>query len=177
MAQISKRYATSLFELAIEANAVDAYSEQAQGLITALLSSAELVTALRHPGISKDEKCNIIDAAFGNALSGEVAGLMRLLIRKSREEYIQSVLEDFIGLVNEHKAVTKAQIVSAVPLSEKQLEDIVKTLSAKLKKRIVAEMTTDPSLIGGLRILVDGMVIDSSVKRKINDFKKECIAL
>jgi F-type H+-transporting ATPase subunit delta len=64
------------------------------------------------------------------------------------------------------------EVISAVPLTEQQLYDIEVRLIRMTRKQLDIRTTVDPSLLGGLRIIVDNTVIDQSIKRKLSDLKK-----
>ena len=67
---------------------------------------------------------------------------------------------------------TKAKVVSAVNLSARQISALEKVLTKKLDKQVEISPETDASLIGGFYVHVDGLVIDSSVKKQISDMKE-----
>ena len=68
-------------------------------------------------------------------------------------------------------SATVAQVISATELSETQVSALSELLSRKLNKEVEVSASTDPSLLGGLYIHVDGCVIDRSVKKQISDMK------
>ena len=80
-------------------------------------------------------------------------------------------LEHNAGRGDIEKVRTKAYITSAVPLNGEQVQRIREILSDKTDKHVEISFRTDPSLIGGLWIQMDGRFIDMSVKRQIHDMR------
>jgi len=112
-----------------------------------------------------------LDSTFANVFSGGLHVVFKaflcLLVDKSRESIIVAALEEFLRMANIFKRKTVAHIVAAAPLSEAQAEQIKSDLSAKLNKQIELTVDVDQSLIGGVMINVDGLLIDQSVKNQL----------
>ncbi|MCD8090706.1 MAG: ATP synthase F1 subunit delta, partial [Clostridiales bacterium] len=94
---------------------------------------------------------------------------------KNREKQLPQIFEGFIELALESKGILTAYVESAVPLKPKYTEKIKKKLSKNLNKEIVIKEIVDESLIGGLKISVDGHVIDGTIKKQIGDLNKMLI--
>jgi len=85
---------------------------------------------------------------------------------------VEQVLSIFLELARKEMHLVPVEVISAVPLTEQQLYDIEVRLIRMTRKQLDIRTTVDPSLLGGLRIIVDNRVIDQSVKRKLADLKK-----
>lgn len=176
MAQlISNRYAEALFSLAIENNEIDILAEQVHMIYDALCHDVEFFNLLNHPQISNEEKLSIIQNIFGDKVHNSIYGLLSVVFTKGREDELKNILFDFIEKVKEHKNIVEAEVVSAIPLTEEQILNIKTNLSKKLNKQVEMKLIVDTTLIGGLYIKVAGHVIDGSIKRHIDDMKKQLI--
>ena len=82
------------------------------------------------------------------------------------------ILDTFLKKVLDYKGIVTAVVESAVPLSEKKLNEIKEKLSNKLNKQVDVEALVEPELIGGLKITVEGRVIDNTVKSQLENMKK-----
>jgi len=172
MAQlVSKTYAKAFFELALETDSISIYEREALLVIEALRSDEAFVKVLNHPEISETRKITMISNVFEGQISEPFMGLFKLIINKRRETYLFSILEDFLDRVLEHKGMATVEVVSAVELTEEQLTNIKNKLSENLKKQIVLEVRVDPSIIAGLKVIVDGHVIDGSAKTQMADIR------
>lgn len=171
---IAKRYAVALFELSKECDKMDLFYDEVSIICTAINQNEEFETVLDHPTISGDEKFEMMKKAFQGA-SQEVLGLIEIVIKKNRENELVEILKSFLDLVNEFKGIILASVYSAKALNETQIENIKENLSKKLDKQIVMQTFIKPELIGGLLINVDGKVIDNSIKKSLQDIKKNLL--
>ena len=83
----------------------------------------------------------------------------------------EDVLDHFIHIARERLNLVDAEVISAVPLTPRQMQIIEIRLIRMLKKQINLAATVDQSLIGGIRIIVGSVVIDDSIKRKLSDMR------
>ncbi len=171
---VSKVYGDALFSLATTENKVDELLPEARGVVTLLDENKDLIRLLNHPKIVKEEKVKIIEDTFRGRVSDEVTGLLRLLVEKGHSEEIPKVLDYFIDQIKEYKNIGTAYVTSAVTLSDSQKEAVKKRL-LETTGYVTFEMNydVDPSLIGGMKIRIKDRVVDSSIKTKIYELKKE----
>lgn len=171
---VSKTYGDALFEIAAEENRVDAFFEEAEGVLMVLKENADLSKLMNHPKIVKEEKIHIIENIFKGRVSDEMVGLMRMIVDKGHFGELQSVLEYFIGQVKEFKNIGTAYVTTAVELSEEQKAQVVNKL-IQTTKYVEFEMhyDVDAALIGGMVIRIGDRVVDSSIKTKIYDLSRE----
>ncbi|MBQ9604810.1 MAG: F0F1 ATP synthase subunit delta [Firmicutes bacterium] len=168
---IANRYASALFDIALEKNSIDRYLEDTELICAALKDDAEFDAVLKHPQISGEEKLAVLTQAFSGKVEDDIIGLFSVAFRKNREAQLFDILNAFIDKVKEHKGIVTAKVVSARPLSEKQLADIEQKLANGMKKKVIVENSVDPALIGGLKITVCGKLIDNTVKRHLDELK------
>jgi F-type H+-transporting ATPase subunit delta len=170
MAELSARYAAALVDLAIEDGALDEVLGQAF-LVRDVLMTDGCLGAMKDPHISKAEKCRFIDEVFTGALHKDLYGLLRLLVEKSHENFMIDAVSGFIAKAEEHNGKTTAVVVSAAELDGNQVESLKAVLSKKLDKQVEINQRIDVSLIGGLYILVDGYLIDRTVRKQLKDLR------
>ncbi len=176
MAQlISVRYATALFELALEKDCIDKYSDEIKLMREAVTQDGEIMKILDHPQISSDEKLKILTSALEGKVSADIMGLINIVFRKNREKELADILDRYLDMAEKHKGIVYASVESAVPLKAAAVEDIKSKLSNKLNKQVIVETKVVPELIGGIRISVEGHVIDSTIKTKLSDLKGKLI--
>ena len=165
---IAKRYATALFEIAMENGQLDAYEKEVKTLLEIIKNENELLQTLGHPHILAEEKIDLLEKIFASTLSKDILGLMVMVVRKSREAHLVAILEAFVAMAKEAKHIATATVTSAVPLTEEQKAKIVQKLTTSLGKAVELDTAVDPSLMGGLIIRVGDRVIDSSIAGKLN---------
>lgn len=171
MAQLSNRYATALFSLAIERGTLQASLDEAV-LLQEKLSDAECQRLLLHPGISASEKKNFFDMVFKGQISTDMLGFLHLTVEKNRVAFILPALAQFVEMAKQHMRRTTAKVIAAVPLQPAQISSLEALLSEKLTKQVELDLHVDPDVIGGLYIEVDGYGIDRTVKTRLLDMKK-----
>jgi len=172
MAGLSVRYATALFEIAMESGTVDETLPQAI-FLRDTLKDPDCQKVIAHPHITTAEKMDFFDKAFAGSISEQLIGFLHLAIAKDRESYLVQALTDYIDMVNRYKQKTVAQVVSANALTDGQLSQLKASLSQKLNKQVDLEVKVNPGLMGGLTVFVDGYLIDRSLKKKFYDLKED----
>ena len=174
MAQlIAVRYAAALFEIAREKDIIDKFDEQCAMLLTLFENDKEFRSVINHPSITNSQKSEIVENSLKGIIADDIIGLMNLMFQKHREDMLEEVFTEFKSLVLKHKNVAIATVYSAVHLSDDRAEKIRRELEEKLKKQVEIRHILDKSLIGGIKILVDGIVIDTSIQSRINLLKRQ----
>ena len=85
---------------------------------------------------------------------------------------VEAVLYTFLDMAREQMNLLHAEVISAVPLSPEQIAVLEKKLIGMFHKQIEMTVTVNPSILAGLRVIVDDKVLDDSVKRKLLDMKQ-----
>jgi len=170
MDKLSIIYASALFDIALQKDAVDDFLSQAIYLRDSL-SDPEFQKVLVHPQIAAAEKQEMFRKAFSEQIHEDLLGFMLLVTDKNREAYLIPALDTLIGDIERYNGKVTAKVLSASPYDDKQAESLKEVLSEKLNKQVELDMKTDPSLIGGPFIFVDGYYIDWTVKKKLYDLK------
>ena len=170
----SKSYGDALFEVAVEENKVDTLFEEAYAVREILAVSKELNQLMDQPKITKEDKIKIMEETFGERVSGEITGLIKLLITKGHYQDTVDVLDYFIGLVKEEKKIGIAYVSSAIALSGARKKEIEKKLlDTTSYESFEVHYEVDESLIGGMVIRIGDRVVDSSIKSKLYELTKE----
>jgi len=172
--RLAGRYAKSLVDLAIEQNQLETIYKDMQYLQAVCKSSPELVSVLRSPVIKGDKKQKILFAITDGKVSELTASFNKLLISKTREEYIPEIITAFIGLYNEIKGIHRVKLTTATALSEELKQSIVGKLKAETTlQNIVLETVVKEELIGGFVLEFNNNLVDASIARDLRDIKKQ----
>ena len=170
MAQLSARYATALFDLAMESRVPGEYLEQAV-FLRDTLSGEECLRIIEHPQIPAAQKIAFLENAFKGNIHDDLLGFLHMAISKNRESFIVPGLNLFIHRMDEYFGKVKANVASATALHEDQVAALRAMLSKKLGKQVEISVQVDPALIGGFSIHTDGYFIDRTIKKRLNDLK------
>ncbi len=165
---IAARYATALFELAKEGNALPVLEADAATLGGAVAQSDDFKALITSPVISREEQANAVGAlskALG--LGALTSNTLALMASKRRLFVLPQVLEELASLIAEEKGEITAEVTSAVSLSAAQAQKLAETLQSRVGKTVKLNTTVDESLIGGLIVKLGSTLIDTSVKSKL----------
>ena len=162
---IARPYAEAVFRLADEKNALAAWSSVLENLAR-VASHPEMKACIGNPQIARS---HLVDwfLSLSKGVTDEGRNFVRLLANNNRLEVLPEIREHFENLRHEREGVLEAQIHSAFPLDEIQTARLIKDLESKFKRRVTATVTTDPELIGGVKIVVGDKIIDASVRAKL----------
>ena len=172
--RLAGRYAKSLVDLAIEQNQLETVYKDMQYLQAVCKSSPEFVSVMRSPIIKADKKQNILSAITDGKISALTASFNKLLVSKTREEYLPEIITAFIGQYNELKGIHKVKLTTATALSEELKESIVGKIKAETSlQNIELEIEIKEELIGGFVLEFNNNLVDASVARDLRDIKKQ----
>ena len=138
----------------------------------------ELGNFLNHPKVEIAKKKQTIEDIYGKFMSKDMVGFLSLIVEKGRYNFIVSIMEYFLERVKEYKKIGVAYVTSARELSQEQKAAVLNKLLATTKY-VEFEMNyqVDESLIGGLVIRVGDRVVDSSIKTKLSELKRDLIKI
>ncbi len=169
---VAARYATALFELALDADALAATEGDLDRFAGLLAESDDLKRLVRSPAFSADEQLRAISAVLDKAgIGGLVANLIKVTAGNRRLFALPDVIAAFKRLAADQRGEIAAAVTSAEPLAEKQVDSLKAALKEALGKDVTLEARVDPSLIGGLIVKVGSRMIDGSLRTKLNGLR------
>jgi len=170
MAGLTANYAAALFELAREHGALDEWLAQA-ALVRDALRDGKGRSTMEHPRMTSADKRAFLSTVLPPGVHDDFIGFLHMLIAERQEQLIVPALTEFVDRGSRQDEKMLAHVISATALKEEQVAALERTLAQKLGRRIELSMETDPSLVGGLCIYVNGLVIDRTVKKQLNDLR------
>ena len=166
------RYATALFELALESNAIDAVRTDLDKFDKLVNEIGDLDRLVRSPVFTAEEQTRAVGSVLDQAGIGGLAGKFIRLVASNRRLFAsREMIRGFKGLVAKHKGEVTAQVTVAEPLSDARLNEIKSALKSVTGKDVVVDVKVDPAIIGGLIVKVGSRMIDSSLRTKLNALK------
>jgi F-type H+-transporting ATPase subunit delta len=156
------RYATALFELALEQNAFDAL----------VAENADLARLVRSPVFSADEQARALAAVLDQVgIGGLAAKFLKFVTANRRLFAARDMIRGYRQLVARHKGEVTAEVTLAEKPSEAHLAAIKDALAAVTKKDVQVDVKVDPAIIGGLVVKLGSRMVDSSLRTKLNAIK------
>ncbi len=172
MASMAGRYASALFELAKEQKVLNEVASDFKSLSALLDESADFRTLVRSPVISADDQAKALDAILGKAGANVLtANFLRLVARNRRLFAIRDMMRDYTLLVARARGEVAADVATAHPLNDTQLNQLKDVLRISIGKDVQVNTRVDPNLLGGLVVKVGSKMIDSSLRTKLNNLK------
>ena len=169
---VAGRYATALFELALEQRALDQVAADLDRFNQALDASPDLVRLVKSPVFSAEEQGRALDAVLASL---KIEGLTRnflLLAAKNRRLFATpDMIRAFRAMLARHRGETSATVIAAAKLTESQLTALRQALKAALGNEVMLEERVDPALLGGLVVKVGSRMVDTSLRTKLNSLK------
>ena len=172
MPKITYEYGKALYELSCELDMCNEYLTQVRLLRNIIYNDPELITVLSSPIIPKNERIKIVDHIFEDSFETNICSFIKLLTERGRAKEIISCLDEFEKLWYEQSGIVIAEAVSAVPLSNDQISRLHFNLEAKTQRSVELRTKVDPSLIGGIKVTLNGKLIDGTVVGRLKKIKE-----
>jgi len=171
---VARRYATALFKVGVEDDKVEQYGQELKSFVGFLESDKEIKLFLITPLVEKTLQHQVLENILEKlGLSDVIKRFINILFDKKRLLFLDDICNFYDLLVDEYKGVCRAELISAVPLAEEDLEKIKERLKAVTgKKEVVLEVKEDPSLIGGIIAKIGDVIYDGSIRTQLNILKE-----
>lgn len=163
------RYATALFELALETNTVDSILADLQTFDRLLAESPDLTRLVRSPVFSADAQSKALSAVLDKAgIGGAAAKFLKVVAANRRLFAVSDIIRGYALLVSRHRGEVSASVTVAEQLSDAHLAEIKTALHAVTGKDVKLDVKVDASIIGGLVVKLGSRMVDSSLRTKLN---------
>ncbi len=166
---LSGRYATALFDLAVDAKSIDAVAASLQTLKDAAATSADLKTLMTSPMVDRKQAgAGIAAVAKSLGLDKLTTAFLGVLAKNRRLGVLPAIASDFASLAAARRGEISARVTAAHPLSAAQQKALGAKLKAGLGRDVALDITVDPAILGGLIVRVGSRMIDSSLKTRLD---------
>jgi F-type H+-transporting ATPase subunit delta len=166
------RYATALFDLALEQKAIDAVRSDLDRFDALLAGSEDLTRLVRSPLFTAEEQTKALRAILEQSgISGLAVNFLLLVTRKRRLFAVRQMIKAFRALVARHKGEVTAQVTVAENLSDAHLAALKDALKSITKQDVRIDVEVDAAIIGGLVVKLGSRMVDSSLRTKLNSIK------
>lgn len=166
-----REYAVALFSLTAEENLTDEYLEHMKTVADILAENEEYIEFLASPAVSLSERCASVDEAFGSDFPEYAVSFLKVLTENGKIRSVFGCIEEFRKLAMSVSARAEATVWSVVELSSEQKNAICAKLSSVTKKQVDATYIIDESLIGGIKIEIEGKTYDGSIRHRLQEVK------
>ncbi len=163
---VARPYAEAVYKLAVAGDSLAQWSKMLQ--FAALVAEEDHVKQLiGNPVVSAKQLGELFLEIGRSKFNAEARNLMMLLTENKRIAVLSQISQLFEQLKAQHEGVLEARIVSAFAMESKQLKKLIDDLEQKFKRKIEAQVSVDPELIGGIKVEIGDEILDASVRGKL----------
>ena len=170
----TRRYAQAVFQLAVERDTLERWLDDLTQLADSI-TNEEFRRTLSAPRISMEQKESIIRESLGASVDRLVLNLMFLLTSRNLVYLLPDIADSFQEMLDAHRGIERAEVVSAVPLTDSQRSEVSEMLARMSGKQVRVTTRTDPQIIGGMVIRVGDQVMDGSARGRLQAMRRELV--
>lgn len=162
--RIGKRYAHALFSTAQRYDVVQAVEDDLNSIVSLMENDRGFRDFLLAPYTSREEKVQILEKVFSDRITALTMQVLRVMLEKRREGEIEQVRDEFVTLRRAATDTIHVDVVSAEMLETKQQKALIDKIQKTTGKKVEADFSIDPLLIGGVKVTYENFVLDGSLK-------------
>jgi F-type H+-transporting ATPase subunit delta len=166
-------YANSLYDLALEKNAVASVSDEMSNVVKVIEDNAKLKRVLESPIVKPSAKLIIIQETIQSFAGAVLMQFIDYIGKKNRIDGLWEIGKAYEQILDERVGIIRVKITSAIGLTKEQLAEIQSKLEGTYSKKILFDTKIDSAVIGGFVLQVEDTVIDASLKNKLERLRKK----
>ncbi len=171
MTHTSREYAEALFELAAEEDRGEACAEALDTVEQALEENPGFLDTLASPAIPREERMDMLSAAFQGRIPLSVLVLMRMMVYRGHARSLPEMIAAYRDLARERSGMGEARVFSAVALTEEEREALRQKLEKRFGRKMTLDCQVDPDLLGGIRVETEGRVLDGTLRARLKEIR------
>jgi ATP synthase F1 delta subunit len=170
---VDMTYGTALYEAAAELQKTEQIAAEADEVLAIMEQEPDLRAFVDFPTISAEEKKKVLRTLFEGKIAEELLNFMFVLIDKRRMGQFERIIRVYKDLMNHEEGVAYGVVYSAAPLDKERITEIEEQTSKLLQENIRLDNEVDPNLIAGIKVLVEGKIIDASYRRRFDELASQ----
>ena len=170
----ARPYARAAFQVANETNALERWDEML-GLCAAVAADQSVSALLRNPSLSWQQEAEIVEHICADQLDQSGVNFIRLLAENDRLSLLSDIAELFHQYRIEADDSIDAELISAYDTDQAAVDKIADSLSKRLGKKVSLSTSTDAALIGGAIIRAGDIVIDGSIRGRLEKLATDMV--
>ena len=172
MEEIAEVYARALFEVAKDDGVLDRVHEELGQFADALAEDRNLQVFLFSPYFSSEEKKDGVARIVTDAYE-RLVNFLQLLAERHRMPVLFRMRRILDGMWAEENKLLPVTVTSATELDEGLVEEIGQRIEEQTGRRVELESNVDPDVLGGLMVRVGNMVLDATVRNRLERLRKQ----
>jgi F-type H+-transporting ATPase subunit delta len=171
--ETANRYALALYELAKENSELEAVEKDVQDLITIYNTSTDFKNFIKNPTESQLSQLEVLNKiSVEMSLSKIIKNFFSILVTKRRIFFLKTIFLNFLSLVSKKRGELKASLISSKNLTNEELKNLNTELSQVMGTTVAFNYKVDETLIGGLKMQIGSLMVDTSIKNKLKKYKQ-----
>lgn len=173
MTGTAQTYGNSLFDLALEEKALAVYMDELTAIRTSVKKEPKILELLDCRSITKEERLRVLDACFKGNVQDYILNFMKILCEKGAIRELTGCIRQFELRYFDACGIVEATATTAQPLSPALQEKLTKKLENVTGKTIKLQCVTDPAVLGGVRLELEGRQLDGTIRRRLDEIAKK----
>ncbi len=170
----ARRYAQAVFQIALENDEFDRWLDDLS-LLASAQANPEFAEFLDAPQITVAQKSELISSTLSGSVGPLALNLTALLASRGTVHLIPHVAEQFEQMLNAHRGIEHAEVISAVPLDDEQTRQVAQMLQGMVGKEVRLSTRVEPQILGGIVARVGDRVIDGSTRTKLQEMRRQLV--
>jgi F-type H+-transporting ATPase subunit delta len=170
--EIAQVYARALFEVATEQDSLDEIHDELGAFADAMNENRQLTQFFFSPYFSATEKKEGLERAVTGA-NPAFANFLQALIERHRMPAIFRIRVEFEGLWDEARKLLPVTITSAIALDSDTVKQLGERIGQRVDRHVELSADVDPDIIGGVVLRVGNVILDASIKNRLEQLRKQ----
>ena len=170
METVSSRYGLALYSLALEEKKVEALQKEVKEIRSIFKENTDFIMILGSSFLSLKKRQEILEKTLVN-VDERIISLIEVVMENNRTNVLMDIFDSFNSYCNEYLGVSEGKIISAFKLEQTVIRQIEEKVSKIEKQKVELKNDIDPSLIGGVKVVIHDHIYDGSIKHQIETMK------
>ena len=171
--ETANRYALALHELAKENSKLEVVEKDIKELLAIYNTSEDFKNFIKNPTQSQSSQLETLNKiSLEMSLSKIIKNFLSILVTKRRIFFLITIFLNFLSLVSKKRGELKASLISSKHLTNEELKNLNTELSQVMKTTVALNYKVDETLIGGLKLQIGSLMIDTSIKNKLKKYEQ-----
>jgi F-type H+-transporting ATPase subunit delta len=166
MITVARPYAKAAFEFAVESQNLDSWHEML--VFAAEVAKNQDMKAFLSGSVSADKMAEVFSQVCGEQLNDKGQNLVKIMAENGRLPVLPAVVDLFAEMHAEYSKEISVEVTSAVELVAAQVDKLSAALEKRLERKVNLNCSVDANVVGGLVIKAGDVVIDSTIRGKLN---------
>lgn len=168
---VEMTYGKALFEAARDENKIELILEEIKEIRDLFQAEPDFYEFINTPVLAGAKKKDAVEKIFAGRISTEVLNFLCILIDKRRTKNFNKIVDQYQKIIDVSEGVSSGDIYSAEALTEEQLLAFEEKTGKLLRKKVKLENKVDTTILGGVKIFVEGKVIDATIRKRLQDLE------